>query len=436
MPKRGRRRKKNRTHAVSPDEASGGATALVNGSGDRKIPKSLVTRKGSTAAEVSELVTDLRRLMQPYTAVSFQDDPKNRKLTLQQYSTHLALPMGITHILQFSQKDDRCNLRLARLPEGPVLTLRVHQFSLSRHIVRLQKRPVAWTGAMNTCPPVVVTNNFGDHTAPPHVKLMRITFQNLFPQINVSTVKLKDCRRVVLFDLVDDVVAPDGDNNNDEEQQQQGTATTRQIVHVRHFAVRATPVGVHRRIRRLIHNNNKNKALPNLNKCQDIADYLTSNAVMSDAPSDSEPEDGDEQVVQLSDQYVGKGNGKNQTAALKLVELGPRMSWQLIKVEKGLDGANSPCLYHAHVTKTAQEAAALQAAKDRERELKQQRRAHQESNVERKRLAAEEKRERKRQKRQEHAAAEGPKLLAGQRIEGVSSSSSSSEEDGDSGDDE
>ena len=422
MPKRGRSRKKNRTHVATPEEQSGVASALVdpNNGSDRKIPKSLVTRKGSTAAEVAELVTDLRRLMQPYTALSFQDDPKNRKLTLQQYSTHLALPMGITHMLQFSQKDDRCNLRLARLPEGPVLTLRVHQFSLSRHIVRLQKRPMAWMGAMNSCPPIVVTNNFGDHTAPPHVKLMRITFQNLFPQINVSTVKLKDCRRVVLFNLVEE---PDSDDPD----------KTRQVVHVRHYAVRATPVGVHRRIRRIIHNNGR-KALPNLSKCNDIADFLTSNAVMSDAPSDSEPEDGEEQVVQLSDQYVGKGNGKNQKSALKLVELGPRMSWQLIKVEKGLDAANSPCLYHAHVVKTPEAVAALQASKDRERQLKQQRRATQEANVERKRVVTDEKREQKRQRRQEHAAADGPKLLEGQRIEGVSSSSD--EDDGSGSSDE
>jgi len=261
-----------------------------------------------------------------------------------------------------------------------------------------------------------VTNNFGDHTAPPHVKLMRITFQNLFPQINVSTVKLKDCRRVVLFNLVDE---PDPD---DESQ-------TRQIVHVRHYAVRATPVGVHRRIRRIIHNNSK--ALPNLHQCNDIADYLTGQStVMSDAPSDSEPEDGEEQVVQLSDQYVGKGNRKNQTSALKLVELGPRLSWQLIKVEKGLDAAHSPCLYNAHVTKTAQESAALQASKQRETELKQLRRATQEANVERKRRAAEEKREQKRQRRQQHEeGVTGPKLLDGQRIEGVSSSSSEDDDD-------
>ena len=132
---------------VAPEESGGGAAALTStadGGDSRKVPKSLVIRKGKTAAELGELVTDLRRLMLPFTAVHFQDDPKNRKLTLQQYCTHLALPMGITHILQFTQKEERCHLRLARLPEGPVLTFRVHQFSLSRHIVRLQKRPIAW----------------------------------------------------------------------------------------------------------------------------------------------------------------------------------------------------------------------------------------------------------------------------------------------------
>ena len=103
-------------------------------------------------------------------------------------------------------------------------------------------------------------------------------------------------------------------------------------------------------------------------------------------------------------------------------------------MEKGLDAANSPCLYHAHVVKTPEAVAALQASKDRERQLKQQRRATQEANVERKRVVTDEKREQKRQRRQEHAAADGPKLLEGQRIEGVSSSSD--EDDGSGSSDE
>jgi len=421
---------------VAPEE-SGGAAALTStadgGDPSRKVPKSLVIRKGKTAAELGELVTDLRRLMLPFTAVHFQDDPKNRKLTLQQYCTHLALPMGITHILQFTQKEERCHLRLARLPEGPVLTFRVHQFSLSRHIVRLQKRPIAWSGngSMKTHPPVVVTNNFGDHTAPPHVKLMRITFQNLFPQINVSTVKLKDCRRVVLFNLVEETVEDEKQPNGDGDGDTQKKTTTRQVVHVRHYAVKATPVGVNRRVRRLIHTN---KALPNLHQCQDIADYLTGQSTAgtggntSDAaPSDSEPEDGDQQVVQLSDPYVGRGNVRHQKSALQLVELGPRLTLQLLKVEKGLDAQSSATLYHAHVTKTAEEVAAQQAAHDGARQSKQQRRAVQEANVERKRRALEERRAAKRQRQEQRQ--QQPQLLEGQQIEGVSSSSSSSSDD-------
>ena len=54
---------------------------------------------------------------------------------------------------------------------------------------------------------------------PAHVKLMRITFQQLFPPTNVATVRLADCRRVVLF-------------HYDKESE---------TVEMRHYAIRATP---------------------------------------------------------------------------------------------------------------------------------------------------------------------------------------------------
>ena len=131
-------------------------------------------RRGKTNAEVSDLVDDMRQLMLPYTALNFQENPKNRKLTLSQYATNLALPMGITHMMAFSQKKERLHCRLARTPAGPTLTFRVHHFSLAKHVKRLQRRPVSrHTSSMQSHPPVVVTNNFGAEKAPPHVKLMR-----------------------------------------------------------------------------------------------------------------------------------------------------------------------------------------------------------------------------------------------------------------------
>jgi ribosome biogenesis protein SSF1/2 len=338
--------------------------------------------------------------MLPHTALRFQEDPRNRKLTLSQYAKNLALPMGITHILSFSQNEERLNLRLARLPEGPTLSFRVHRFSLSRHVKGLQKRPVSWTSSLRDHPPVVVTNNFGDASVAPHIKLMRITFQNLFPQINVSTVQLNECRRVVLFNLVEEEVVEEG---------REGTMKTIQMVQMRHYAVKATPVGVHRRVRRVVQ-----AKVPNLHRCRDIADYLAGE-IVSDAASDSEAEEDDSCQVQLPDRYVGRGNAKSQRSALKLVEVGPRLSLELLKVEKGLGAGD--VLYHAHVRKTPEEAAALKARKEGEAADRAARRAQQEANVERKRRAVQEKKEGKRQRREEREQAAMEALRQGQRIE-------------------
>ena len=322
--------------------------------------------------------------MLPYTAVNFKEDAKNRKLTLGVYARHLAMPMGVSHILALSQNEDRVNLRLARTPEGPTMSFRVERFSLGKHIRAIQRRPYNGGSSVHANPPIVVTNNFGDAIkAPPHLKLMRISFQNMFPAINVATVRLGDCRRVVLF-------------NYDDE---------KGLVEVRHFAIKATPVGVNKKVRRLIQ---ANKALPNLQKIRDIADYITgtteqgdttpSAATASGNASDSEPEDETSHVV-LSQKYSGRGNQKDRKSALKLVELGPRMTLKLIKVERGLCAGD--VMYHALIQKTPEEARELKQRKEKEAQLKIQRRLEQDRNVERKRKAKEEKLQRKRERKEE-----------------------------------
>ena len=285
------------------------------------------------------------------------------------------------------------------------MSFRVEQFSLCRHVKAIQRRPYTSAGAFQQ-PPVVVTNNFGDATAPPHVKLMRITFQSMFPAINVATVKLADCRRVVLFNLI---------RNDDEE---------KDVVQVRHFAIKATPVGVNKKVRRLIQTK-----VPNLHAVQDIADYIAGSATATTEvgnASDSEPEDETSHVV-LSQKYAGRGNVKSQKSALKLVELGPRLSLHLIKVERGLGGGD--VMYHAHITKTAQEVKELKERKQKEAMLKQQRREEQERNVERKRKAAEEKREGKRKRREEREEVAMDDLRRGNVAEDVHEESDEEEEE-------
>jgi ribosome biogenesis protein SSF1/2 len=386
MPKRGRTRKKSRTHAADPENVAG---TLENADGS-KVPKSLVIRRGKCEPVVADLIQDMRRLMMPYTAMNFHEDASYRKLTLSKYCQHVCLPLGISHIMAFSQKEERLSLRIAKTPQGPTLTFRVHLFSLTKHIQKLQRRPVNIKTLMDS-PPIVVTNNFGDQTALPQVKLMRITFQNMFPAINVATVRLKECRRVVLFHLIEETEEGEGEN---------GEPEVKQRIEMRHYAIKATPVGVNRKVRRLIQSK-----IPNLNKVQDIADYITgnSNATTSvDAASDSEPEDSNA-VVELSQNYAGRGNRSQGKSALKLVELGPRLSLELIKVEQGLGDGN--VMYHAHIHKSPEEAKSIQEKAEGKIRLKESRRQEQERNVERKRTAKEEKRETKKRRKEEREQA-------------------------------
>jgi ribosome biogenesis protein SSF1/2 len=394
MPKRGRKRKKTHTHAANAENVAG---TLTN-SDDVKVPKSLIIRRGKCETVVADLVHDLRRLMMPFTAMSFHEDANFRKLTLGKYCQHVCLPLGISHILAFSQNQERLSLRIAKTPQGPTLTFRVHLFSLTKHIQKLQRRPINIKTLLDN-PPIVVTNNFGDQTAPPHIKLMRITFQNMFPAINVATVKLKECHRVVLFHLMAE---------EQSQSERTGGGAVVQRVEMRQYAIKATPVGVNSKVRRLIQSK-----IPNLSKVQDIADYIAGNTLTSvDAASDSEPEDASA-VVELAQSYAGKGNKSRGMSSLKLVELGPRLSLELIKVEQGL--GEGTVMYHAHITKTPEEAKAIQAKAENKIRLKEQRRQEQEQNVERKRKVKDEKQLAKKKRKEEREQAAMDDLRKGGR---------------------
>lgn len=372
--------------------------------------------------------------MSPYTALNFQEDTKNSKLSrsMTHYAKELTGPLGLTHILSLSQNAHRLTLRLARTPAGPTLTFKVQRFSLSRHVRAIQRRPfdVGSAGSrIGARPPIVVTNNFGDEGADPHVKLMRITFQSMFPAINVGTVKLSDCRRVVLFNFIRrDVAKPaekgDGAGAIEDEDEE---------VEIRHYAIRATPTGVTSRVRRLVQSK-----IPDLSNLDDISDYITGTtpsgqpapAGVGGGVSDSEAEDEDTHVV-LPQSYAGKGNARSQRSALKLVELGPRLRTKLVKVERGM--AAGDVMYHAYIKKDAEEVREQRARVEKEVMGKRRRREEQEENVRRKKAAVEEKREGKRKRREESGRIAMEELRGGTEDGREGDSGSESESSGEEG---
>ena len=85
----------------------------------------------------------------------------------------------------------------------------------------------------------------------------------------------------------------------------------------------------------------------------------------------------------VSQQLRSRGNMKANQSAIRLTEIGPRMTLELVKIEDGL--CDGEVLYHNHVSKTAAEVSELRTRNSEKKRLKEERKRQQEANVERKR---------------------------------------------------
>ncbi|RUS24643.1 Brix domain-containing protein [Jimgerdemannia flammicorona] len=180
-----KRRRKSHTHVAPEDHPNAGA------------PKSFVMRSGPVGKAVSTLVKDIRRIMEPNTASKLRER-KNNKL---KDFIMVAGQLGVTHFLIVSRTEAGTNLRIARVPRGPTLTFRVVTYSLARDVLALQKNPHSPGAEFHTSPLVGIgtrhalrdqhCRGFGEgglgHKK--EFKLMTSMFQNLFPPINVQTVR-------------------------------------------------------------------------------------------------------------------------------------------------------------------------------------------------------------------------------------------------------
>ena len=54
---------------------------------------------------------------------------------------NVAGPMGVTHFLILSKTESAPYLRVARTPQGPTLTFKIHEYSLAVDIAQSQLRP-------------------------------------------------------------------------------------------------------------------------------------------------------------------------------------------------------------------------------------------------------------------------------------------------------
>jgi ribosome biogenesis protein SSF1/2 len=325
MPRRGGRRKKSRTQdqpdrpqrpekgdtapskkdaPVQPKRKKGhAAPPQADNIDEKRVPRTMIVRRGATDKRTQELVRELRRVMAPHTAERLKERPGN---TIKDF-VHAAQPLGVSHLLCVGQQKQQVNLRVARLPGGPTLSFKVRSFALVKEVRVEQKRPFESQAAYATAP-LVVLDNFCSKEK--HITLQRVTFEALFAPVDVSTIKVAELRRLVLFHR-------DGD-----------------CVEMRHYAVQASAANISKSVKRVV----EVKHIPDLSKMKDIAEYVT----RIDPGSDSE---GEEAVAPLAGKFAGRGNVAKRESKIKLVELGPRLRLRLYKVEKGV--CEGDVLYHA-----------------------------------------------------------------------------------------
>ncbi|XP_066109440.1 suppressor of SWI4 1 homolog isoform X1 [Saccopteryx bilineata] len=334
-------------------------------------PHSFVFARGRAGRGVRQLSLDLRRVMEPLTATRLQIQKKNSLKDC----VAVAGPLGVTHFLILSKTETNIYFKLMRLPGGPTLTFQINKYTLMRDVISSLRRHRMHEQQF-THPPLLVLNSFGPHGI--HVKLMATMFQNLFPSINVHKVNLNTIKRCLLINY-----------NSDS-----------QDLDFRHYSIKVVPVGASRGMKKLLQ-----EKFPNMSRLQDISELLATAAGLSE--SEAEP-DGEHNITELPQAVAGRGNMRAQQSAVRLTEvrplaevtssgsppalrkgytsmslqIGPRMTLQLIKIQEGVGDGN--VLFHSFVHKTEEELQAILAAKEEKLRLKAQRQAQQAQNVQRK----------------------------------------------------
>ncbi|CAG5122363.1 unnamed protein product [Candidula unifasciata] len=314
-----------------------------------KAPHSFVFQRGHVGKTVKELVRDVRKILEPFTAANLK---VRRKSVMKDFLT-VAGPLNVSHFIVFSKTDIAIYMKLICVPRGPTLTFKVNEFSLARDVLSFQKHPdVDSKMFMNHA--VMVTNLPSDSM---ENKLMNISFKNVFPSINPNTVKINDMRRSVLV-------------NYDPETK---------CIDIRHYTMKVVPTGVSRTVKKLMRSK-----LPNLGGHSDIADVFLGKNM-----SDSEGEqDGPHNQVTVTQKVKDRGVAKNAVNAIRLKEIGPRLTLQLVKIEEGFESGD--ILYHSLVKKTPEEIEALKEKRQNKQKVKQARKQRQEANIKKKKEAKDE----------------------------------------------
>ncbi|XP_034251183.1 suppressor of SWI4 1 homolog [Thrips palmi] len=307
-------------------------------------PHSFVIHRGTVTIQQKHLIMDFRKVMAPFTASSLQVKKKN---SMKDFVSVAGL-LHVSHLCAFTCTEYSQYLKLCRLPRGPTLTFRIHNYTLASDVVSSIRKQYVLDKLFDHAP-LVVLNGFSGEGE--HLKLMSTMFQNLFPTINLTKVNLSSIRRCLLLNYIPETG----------------------MIDFRHYAIKVAPTGVSKGVKKMLQNK-----VPDLSRFKDMSEFMMKSGLMSD----SEGEDDPNSHVIVPQHLKFRGCQLAEKSAIRLHEIGPRMSIELMKVEEGLMAGD--VLYHKVVKKTDEEVEAARKKREAAKKLKEQRRKEQNQNMKKK----------------------------------------------------
>ena len=212
MPRRGRRRRKHRTHVEEENEQ----------------PIALIARRGQVGPYFKQLVKELRIVLYPNSPLHFKE---NSRGSLKEMLS-LAKSNDVDHLIFITNTTNNSYLKAVKLPGGPTITFKIEGFTLSTDVRSALKKNVRLQPDFKAAPLLVMRNVEG---------MPNLLFRSIFPSMSLKDIKLKRCRRVVLID------------NNEG------------VLSFRHYMIKSRPVGISQPLKKLSRNQ-----VPNLNKFNSI----------------------------------------------------------------------------------------------------------------------------------------------------------------------
>jgi len=300
----------------------------------KNAPHTMVINRGDVDKQARQLITDMRKVMEPYTAA----DLKVKKQNCLKDFVNISGPLHVSHLIIISQTEVNGYLKLIRLPRGPTLHFSIEEFSLCKDVVSSIKRP-STNQKQYLHQPLLILNGFNamQISAPElqseltthqksesmKFKLMSTMLQNMFAPINIAKVKLREIKRCVLFNY----------NAADDS------------IDFRHYNIKLSPVGLSKSVKKLVQ-----EQVPDLSNLNDISEFISKSGYLSE--SEAEFDNGENQVAD-PDATDNGDNLKTSKSAVRLTEIGPRLKLKLIKIQEGV--CDGEILYHKYIQKSPEE---------------------------------------------------------------------------------